>query len=104
MNVATTPLSVNIAFSARWWSFISSTRIFVTAFCGHSSGDAEFSDKVAMTIHELLENAVKYSADPDLPVRCAITIEADRLRAEVENHATPDQIAVLEKELTFVND
>ena len=60
MSLATTSLGAQITFSPRWWNLISCTRIFVSSFFGQSIGDADFSDRVAMASHELLENAVKY--------------------------------------------
>lgn len=97
MTTATTPLSFDVAFSSKWWSFISSTRVFVSSFCGHSIGDAEVSDKVAMTTHELLENAVKYSAGHGLPVSCQVGVEDDRLWVRVRNQADAEHIQNLQK-------
>ena len=92
MTTATNTLSFDVAFSSKWWSFVSSTRVFVSSFCGHSVGDAEFSDKVAMTTHELLENAVKYSASQGQPILCQVGIDDDHMWVRVKNEANPDHI------------
>lgn len=97
MTTATNTLSFDVAFSSQWWSFISSTRIFVSSFCGHSLGDAELSDKVAMTTHELLENAVKYSVSQGLPVLCHVGVDDHRMWVRVKNEADPGHVENLVK-------
>lgn len=92
MTTATNTLSFDVAFSSQWWSFVSSTRVFVSSFCGHSVGDAEFSDKVGMTTHELLENAVKYSVSHGLPILCQVGIDDGQMWVRVKNEAHPDHI------------
>lgn len=90
---------LTITFSPRWWSFISSTRIFVESFCGHSFGHPHFSGKVAIAAHELLENAVKYSLHPDSPVTCAVSVEDGSVRLRVENVADAAHVQVLRDEI-----
>jgi hypothetical protein len=99
-----TELGLEIAFSPRWWSFISSTRIFVESFCGHSIGEGTFSDRVALATHELLENAVKYSLSPDSAVRCVVALTDEKVRVQVQNTADPDHIPVLEAEMATTQD
>lgn len=103
MALTTTDIGASITFSPQWWHLISSTRIFMASFCGQSFGDAELSDRIAMTAHELLENAVKYSATPDSPVNCTMRIEPGRVLVTVENHADPAHLAVLHEEFELIN-
>lgn len=97
MTTAINTLSFDLAFSSQWWSFISSTRIFVSSFCGHSVGDPEFADKVAMATHELLENAVKYSVMSGEPVRCQVGIDEDHVWVRIQNEAAPEHIETLQR-------
>jgi hypothetical protein len=99
-----TELGLEIAFSPRWWSFISSTRIFVESFCGHSIGEGAFSDRVALATYELLENAVKYSVSPDSAVRCAVSVVNERVRVQVHNTADLAHIPILEAEMATVQE
>ena len=103
MALTQTELGASVSFSPRWWSFISSTRIFVQSFCGHNFGDDAFSDRVAMVAHELMENAVKYSARPDGHVTCTVEVEGPQVRINVENPASPEDIATLRDEMAFVS-
>lgn len=104
MTTAESTLSFDIAFSSQWWSFISSTRIFVSSFCGHSIGDPDFSDRVAMATHELLENAVKYSAAHCLPVKCQVGLDEGHMWVRVQNEAEPAHIESLRRVFTEVSD
>jgi len=97
-----TRLGAEVVFSPRWWTFISSTRIFVASFFGHSYGDADFSDRVAMAAHELLENAAKYSSSMDAPIRCSFSVEETCVRVEVQNHAHPEHLPVLQEDFHAV--
>jgi hypothetical protein len=93
---------MEIAFSPRWWTFISSTRIFVESFCGHSVGKGGLSDRVALATHELLENAAKYARSQDTVVRCAVGLSNDAVRVRVQNQADPRHLAVLRAEMATV--
>lgn len=97
-----TDIGASITFSPRWWSMISSTRIFMASFCGHSFGDEDLSDKIAMSAHELLENAVKYSVSPDAPVNCTMRVQEDRVIVSVQNEADPAHFVELETQFAFV--
>jgi hypothetical protein len=101
---ATSDLGLEIAFSPRWWTFISSTRIFVESFCGHSIGKGAFSDKVALATHELLENAAKYSIGPEAVVRCTVSLEGRQVRVRVQNQAHPAHLPILVEELASIQD
>ncbi|HEY9899674.1 MAG TPA: hypothetical protein V6D00_10880 [Pantanalinema sp.] len=97
-----TEIGASITFSPRWWNMISSTRIFMASFCGHSFGDEDLSDKIAMSAHELLENAVKYSVSPDAPVNCTMRVQEDRVIVSVQNEADSAHSRVLQEEFAIV--
>lgn len=96
MQTAVSSYGAEVTFSPKWWSYVSSTRIMVSSFCNVALANEEIADKIAMTAQELLENAVKYSADPERNVKLRFTILADeKIVMEVSNHASPDHLAVL---------
>ena len=71
---------------------ITVVRQFVENFYLRVLGDADLSSRVALTTHELLENAAKYSTDGE--VRLFVQIDTARGLALVRtiNRAEPEQI------------
>lgn len=104
MQQAVGQLGASITLSPRWWNLIASTRIFVQSFCSCSFGDEGLSDRVAMTAHELLENAVKYSNSPDSPVTCDLLLGEGTVGIRVANQADPAHKDVLESEFAEIMD
>ncbi len=97
MPTAVSSYGAEITFSPKWWSYVSSTRIMVSSFCNVALANEDIADKIAMTAQELLENAVKYSANPDENVALRFSIDNDeRISLEVTNHASPESIATLQ--------
>lgn len=94
---------LSVSYTARWWSFIPSVRGILESYCGHSTGSAEFSERVGVTVHELLENAVKYSANPDGLVHCSVDLRDGRLAVQVDNMARPEHIDCLRREYDTVS-
>lgn len=96
MTTTVSSYGAEIAFSPKWWSYVSSTRIMVSSFCNVELADETIADKIALAAQELLENAVKYSASPAENVALRFTIqEGDHLALEVSNTATPEQVEAL---------
>lgn len=96
MPTAISSYGAEISFSPKWWSYVSSTRIMVSSFCNVQLANEEIADKIAMTAQELLENAVKYAANPDENVTLRFAIQEDQcIRLEVSNNADADHIAGL---------
>ena len=86
----------SISFSPRCWSYVSSTRIMVASFCNVQLQNEDIADKIAMSVQELLENAVKYSATQDAAVSLDFRIiEGMRAVIEVRNRAQHDQLEQL---------
>ena len=104
MQTAISTYGATIAFSPKWWSYVSSTRIMVASFCNVHLADEEIADKIAMTAQELLENAVKYSANKEEDVSLRFTISEDDslVGLEVTNNATPEAIAILRQQYAEV--
>jgi hypothetical protein len=97
-------LGASITLSPRWWNLIASTRIFVASFCSCSFSDEGLADRVAMTAHELLENAVKYSETPDRPVTCALLLGEGTVGIRVSNHADKTHAETLTGQFAEVMD
>lgn len=96
MPTAISSYGAEISFSPKWWSYVSSTRIMVSSFCNVQLANEEIADKIAMTAQELLENAVKYAANPEENVSLRFTIQEDKsIRLEVSNKADAAHIAGL---------
>ena len=77
------------------WQFIDDVRRFVTSFCANARLDEGQADAVAMSAHELLQNAVRHSVDG----KATVTLEVDSLQKvivlSVENIATPESVLIL---------
>lgn len=96
MPTAVSSYGAEITFSPKWWSYVSSTRIMVSSFCNVALANEDIADKIAMTAQELLENAVKYSSNPEQNVALRFTIhDEERISLEVSNQASPESIATL---------
>jgi hypothetical protein len=80
---------------------ISSTRRFVTDFFDGVVADPDASSRVAMTIHELLENVFKYSVDGCAKVDIALGDRAEQkvVRILSTNRASVDRLHELTRRL-----
>jgi hypothetical protein len=76
---------------------LTQTRAFVTSFCATFIDDPDTVFCVAMAVHELLENAIKYSLDGASQVQ--IELRSDRGRSGIairtDNRATSDAIGAV---------
>jgi len=90
---------IDIGFSP-CWDLIPSVRKFVSQFYDRFvSKDVSF--RIALTTHELLENAVKYSRDPDARVYVGVSGSGDgQVMVRVESRATEGNIVELQKLFT----
>lgn len=75
-------------------TLISSTRRFAGDVLGSVLRDPDSTSRIALTIHELLENTLKYSTDGQALLHVTVgSEEGGRRRVEVtaRNRATPEQ-------------
>lgn len=72
---------------------VSTVRRFTGEFYRRVLADQELSSRLALATHELLENAVAYSTDPETAIR--IEIEDDLLTVKTWNRSTPERLAAL---------
>jgi anti-sigma regulatory factor (Ser/Thr protein kinase) len=85
---------------------VSTVRRFVLSAYKRLLQDSEVADQVALATHELLENAVKYSADDvtHLRVGVARTQDHDEVTITTRNCASAEDIRALEAVLLEMHD
>lgn len=83
------------------WAYITGTREFCRFFCATTFDQPDVAERVQLVIQELLENAVKYSADTALcDVELAITEHGGKeIEIAVSNYASPKAMVKLSAEL-----
>ena len=84
------------------WKYVTSIRTFIQNFICISLNSIENADKISLASSELVENAIKYSSRDDIPIRFKLTIgkagSEVRLRMEVQNHSTDENIEIIKVE------
>jgi hypothetical protein len=85
---------------------ITSTRRFVNELLDSMLTDPDASSRVALTIHELLENTLKYSMDGEAQLGVALEHDNGQRKVEVRssNRATPEQLAELQRRIDALKD
>jgi hypothetical protein len=73
---------------------LTQTREFVSSFCSTFVRDPAFIYRVTIAVHELLENAIKYSSDGSTSIRIALRKDGARrcVSIRAENSAAPQRI------------
>jgi hypothetical protein len=95
-------LGFDVALSPRWWSGVGAIRQFVGAFLAPIVRERALADRVALSAHELLENALKYCTSPDGRVHCKATMQPGRITLCVRNRASTARIERLRSEFDLV--
>jgi anti-sigma regulatory factor (Ser/Thr protein kinase) len=91
------------------WEYVDVIRSFVNSFLQKALIDNARSDKVAMAVSELLENAVKYGDQEKNKRLNNIHIQLDTFKDNkmvvffIENTSKPENIEVLKEQLKIVN-
>jgi hypothetical protein len=78
-------------------AIIAMTREFVFTFANRILGDVDMSSRLAVTVHELLENCLKYSTDGEATL--SVELGAGKVSMKVRNRAGEDQITALREAL-----
>jgi hypothetical protein len=81
------------------WEVIDPTREFLLSFFSAALDSHEIAHKVCVAVHELLENAVKYSREDWIAIRAIVDHDLKQLNIAVENPAMPEHIPVLQAEV-----
>jgi len=72
-------------------TLVSTVRRFVSEFYVQILGDAEVTSRVAVATHELLDNAVRYSADGQSTVRIGVLREGAALTIRIDTCNRADE-------------
>jgi anti-sigma regulatory factor (Ser/Thr protein kinase) len=80
-------------------SLISTVRRFVGEFYQRVLGDADLTSRLEVATHELLENAVRYSADAQSTIRVAVKREAGEIDVVIDtrNRARMENVGELKQ-------
>jgi hypothetical protein len=81
------------------WAVIDSARDFVSAVVAAKLADREVASQVGIAVHELMENAIKYSSDATAPVQVALRIDG-RVQLRVENPIRVEDVPRLVAEIS----
>jgi hypothetical protein len=76
-------------------TLITVVRRFVEEFYMKVTDDRDVASRLALTTHELLENAAKYSTDGEAAIQ--VVAKANTVHVRASNRATPEQIDRLRK-------
>jgi hypothetical protein len=82
------------------------TREFVASFCGTFLRDPDTIFRITMAVHELLENAIKYSSDGTSHMRIEVRTEGGKSRISIrsENPATSQRITAVRDMIQQIHD
>jgi len=87
---------LEMAFSPDW-SFINDVRTFIETFCERAGVNPGRASAVALSVHELLQNAVDYSTDGWARLTLRVDTAQGQITLEVQSHGTPEKIERLLK-------
>lgn len=86
------------------WKYIATVREFLQDFLSVSLKDGLLkAESISMSVSELLENSIKYGSEAGIKISVELIETEDKIIVSVENYSTPENIAVLMKEIERVN-
>ncbi len=74
---------------------ISVVRRFVSSFYEQILSDPDAVSRIALSTHELLENATKYSTDGETTIRIEVTTNCEAIRIRIWNRTQRENLGVL---------
>lgn len=86
------------------WEHVNATREYLSSVLSHTLGDAAVASQIALAAHELIENAIKYSASDRSKIRIHVEERSRAMVVTVENDARRQDIATLVTEISAVAD
>jgi hypothetical protein len=78
-------------------NLITVVRSFVEDFYMKVMDDPDVASRLALTTHELLENAAKYSTDGEASIQVQVMAETGTVNVRASNRAAPARIVLLRK-------
>ncbi|HQP33630.1 MAG TPA: ATP-binding protein [Polyangiaceae bacterium] len=85
------------------WAYVDGIREFARFFCS-TTFDEGVADRAQLVIHEMLENAVKYSSRESDEVELAIRSDGGSIDITVANQPTPDSLELLRSEFASLSE
>ncbi len=83
------------------WELVNTTREYLLNVLTHTLGDAMLGSQIALAAHELIENAIKYSApNGTRKIRIQVEERVGAIVVTVENDARREDIQSLVAEIT----
>lgn len=86
------------------WQFVNHVRRFAEAMCLECRVDEDSSSAVGMAVHELVQNAVKYSPDGWVSVSLDVDAQSRRVSVQVQNRISPSAARELEPRVARLRD
>ncbi len=86
------------------WEHVNATREYLMTVLSHTLADAAVASQIALAAHELIENAIKYSASDRSKIKVQVEERSASVVVTVENDARRQDIANLISEITAVAD
>ncbi len=93
---------VDLKFGPKW-TYISTVRTFVENFMAISLENKKKAGIIAMSVNELIENAIKYSDKDDIQIKFQIISNEKKIFVNVSNHTTNAEEQNLKKILDEIN-
>lgn len=93
---------VDLKFGPKW-TYISAVRTFVENFMAISLDNKKKAGIIAMSVNELIENAIKYSDMEGIQIKFQIMSNEKKIYVNVSNHATADEEKNLDHILREIN-
>ena len=93
---------VDLKFGPKW-TYISTVRTFVENFMAISLANKKKAGIIAMSVNELIENAIKYSDKEGIQIKFQIMSNEKKIYVNVSNHATVEEENNLKKILAEIN-
>jgi hypothetical protein len=84
------------------WEHVNATREYFVTVLSHTLADAAIASQIALAAHELIENAIKYSASDKGKIRVQVEERSRAVVVTVENDARRQDIANLLTEISAV--
>lgn len=93
---------VDLKFGPKW-TYISTVRTFVENFMAISLENKKKAGIIAMSVNELIENAIKYSDVEGIQIKFQIISSEKKIYVNVTNHTTAGEEANLKRILSEIN-
>lgn len=93
---------VDLKFGPKW-KYISTVRTFVENFMAISLADKKKAGVIAMSVNELIENAIKYSDKESIQIAFQVLADENKIYVNVTNHARAEEEKRLQNLLSEIN-